>query len=116
MSRLSHGVRAAGMMRRCLNESLAVAGNRRAFGGKLIHKPLLRRQLMKLMVPTEQALSMYMYTAQNMQAGDAGDTQAAKVTRILTPLLKYKTARDNVQGRDGGQWRFGGVTDILKIG
>jgi len=108
MSRLSHGVRAASMMRRCLNEALAVAGSRRAFGGKLIHKPLLRRQLMKLMVPTEQALSMYMYTAQNMQAGDAGDAQAAKVTRILTPLLKYRTARDNVRVATGAMEVRGG--------
>ena len=97
MSRLSHGVRAAAMMRRCLNESLVVAGYRRAFGGKLIEKPLLRRQLMKIMVPTEQALSMYLYTARMMEAGDAGDEQAAKMTRILTPLLKYRTARDNVK-------------------
>lgn len=108
MSRLSHGVRAAAMMRRCLNESLAVAGYRRAFGGKLIEKPLLRRQLMKLMVPTEQALSMYLYTAKMMEAGDAGDEKAAKQTRILTPLLKYRTARDNVRVATGAMEVRGG--------
>ena len=32
LSRLSHGVRAASMMRRCLNEALAAARGRRAFG------------------------------------------------------------------------------------
>ena len=32
LSRLSHGVRAASMMRRCLNEAMVVAQNRRAFG------------------------------------------------------------------------------------
>lgn len=32
MSRLSHGVRAAAKMRRCVNEALAVARNREAFG------------------------------------------------------------------------------------
>ncbi|OUR79191.1 DNA alkylation response protein [Alphaproteobacteria bacterium 46_93_T64] len=108
MSRLSHGVRAASMMRRCLNEALAVAGSRRAFGGKLIHKPLLRRQLMKLMVPTEQALSMYMYTANMMEKGNAGDKHAEKVTRILTPLLKYRTARDNVRVATGAMEVRGG--------
>jgi alkylation response protein AidB-like acyl-CoA dehydrogenase len=97
MSRLSHGVRAASMMRRCLNESLAVAGSRRAFGSKLIEKPLLRRQLLKMMVPTEQALSMFMHTANMMEQGDAGNKQAELVTRILTPLLKFRTARDNVK-------------------
>ncbi|WP_169568382.1 acyl-CoA dehydrogenase family protein [Sneathiella limimaris] len=108
MSRLSHGVRAAAMMRRCLNEALMVSGYRRAFGSKLIDKPLLRRQLLKLMVPTEQALSMYMYTAVMMEKGDAGDTDAAKVTRILTPLLKYRTARDNVKVATGAMEVRGG--------
>ena len=32
LSRLSHGVRAAAMMRRCVNEALAVARGRVAFG------------------------------------------------------------------------------------
>ncbi len=108
MSRLSHGVRASAMMRRCLNEALTVSGYRRAFGGKLIDKPLLRRQLMKLMVPTEQSLSMYMYTAVMMEKADAGDAQAAKVTRILTPLLKYRTARDNVRVATGAMEVRGG--------
>ena len=108
MSRLSHGVRASSMMRRCLNEALTVSGYRRAFGSKLIDKPLLRRQLMKLMVPTEQSLSMYMYTAVMMEKADAGDADAAKVTRILTPLLKYRTARDNVKVATGAMEVRGG--------
>lgn len=108
MSRLSHGVRASSMMRRCLNEALAVAGYRRAFGSKLIEKPLLRRQLMKLMVPTEQSLSMYMYTAVMLEKAEAGDEEAAKVTRILTPLLKYRTARDNVKVATGAMEVRGG--------
>ncbi len=108
ISRISHGVRAASMMRRCLNEALAVAGYRRAFGSRLVEKPLLRRQLLKLMVPTEQALSMFMYTATMMEKGDAGDQHAANVTRILTPLLKYRTARDNVKVATGAMEVRGG--------
>src|SRR6267378_2057422 len=49
LSRLSHGVRAASMMRRCLNEAMVVARNRRAFGHAIGDYPLLRRQLMKIM-------------------------------------------------------------------
>ncbi|MCF8466863.1 MAG: acyl-CoA dehydrogenase family protein [Sneathiella sp.] len=107
-SRLSHGVRAAAMMRRCLNEALSVANYRKAFGETLIDKPLLRRQLMKLMVPTEQSLSMFMYVARNLEAGEAGDEAAAKRTRILTPLLKYRTARDNVRVATGAMEVRGG--------
>lgn len=108
MSRLSHGVRAAGMMRRCLNEALAVARSRVAFGGRLIDKPLMRRQLMKLLVPTEQVLSLAMFTATLLGRADAGDAAAARTVRILTPLLKYRSARDNVAVATGAMEARGG--------
>src|ERR1700742_1227776 len=66
LSRLSHGVRAAAMMRRCVNEALACARTRSAFGKTIIDFPLLRRQLMKITVPTEQALSMFLFAASTM--------------------------------------------------
>jgi len=72
LSRLSHGVRAAAMMRRCLNEALRAAGGRTTFGRRVIDHPLMRRQLMKLMVPTEQALSMVFLAADAMEGADAG--------------------------------------------
>ena len=96
LSRLSHGVRASAMMRRCLNETMAVARNRFAFGEKLIQHPLMRRQIMKTMLPTEQALSNFMFTAAIMEKADAGDEEANRTLRIITPLLKYRTCRDNV--------------------
>ncbi len=96
MSRLSHGVRAAGMMRRCLNEALAVARNRIAFGETIINYPLMRRQLLKIMVPTEQALSVFTYAAATMARAEAGDIQAERLLRIITPLLKFRACRDNV--------------------
>ena len=62
-SRISHLTRAAGMMRRCWNEAMAAATHRDAFGKRVIQHPLMRRQLMKLLIPTEQALSALLYTA-----------------------------------------------------
>ncbi|NJO35502.1 MAG: DNA alkylation response protein, partial [Rhodospirillales bacterium] len=82
LSRLSHGVRAAAMMRRCLNEALAAARSRYAFGAAVIERPLMRRQLMKILVPTEQALSMAMLAAQTMDKDAAGDNQARALLRI----------------------------------
>ena len=38
LSRLSHGVRAAGMMRRCLNEALSAARYRQQFGEPIINR------------------------------------------------------------------------------
>jgi len=96
LSRLSHGVRAAAMMRRCLNEALAVARHRIAFGVPIIEHPLLRRELMKLMVPAEQALSMIMATAAAMGEADAGSSEAAAVLRLMTALVKFRCCRDNV--------------------
>ena len=101
MSRLSHGVRAAGMMRRCLNEALVTAQNREVFGEPILEKPLLRRQLLKMMIPTEQALSMVMHVATQLHASNQGDKAAEKLNRILTPLLKFRTCRDNVEVAGG---------------
>ena len=41
-SRLSNGVRAAGLMRRAVSEALFIARDRRAFGKRLIDMPLMR--------------------------------------------------------------------------
>ena len=108
MSRLSHGVRAAGMMRRCLNEALAVAGDRIAFGDYIKNKPLLRRQLMKLMVPTEQVLSMVMCTATQLHLAEQGDTKAMQLVCILTPLIKFRSVRDNIEVATGAMEVRGG--------
>jgi acyl-CoA dehydrogenase len=108
LSRLSHGVRAAAMMRRCVNEALMVARHRSAFGHTIIDYPLLRRQLMKLIVPTEQALSMSFATADAMGRAQAGSAEAEAELRILTPLLKLRACRDNVPVATGSMEVRGG--------
>jgi alkylation response protein AidB-like acyl-CoA dehydrogenase len=108
LSRLSHGVRAAGMMRRCLNEALAAARSRVAFGKTVIEHPLLRRQLMKLMLPAEQALSMAMLSAQAMDRVKAGNNEAGLALRVLTPLLKLRACRDNIAVATGAMEVRGG--------
>ncbi|MFC2969507.1 acyl-CoA dehydrogenase family protein [Acidimangrovimonas pyrenivorans] len=94
MSRLANGVRSAGLMRRSVNEALFIARNRTAFGKRLIDLPLMRRQLMKMLVAAEQGRSMVFHTARVLQASDGGDAGMAKVLRILTPLVKFRTCRD----------------------
>ncbi|APW38407.1 DNA alkylation response protein [Rhodoferax koreense] len=93
-SRLSNGVRAAGLMRRAVSEALFIARHREAFGRKLIALPLMRRQLMKLLLPSEQARSMVFQTAEALRRADAGDAQAYGLARILTPLIKFRACRD----------------------
>ena len=93
-SRLSNGVRAAGLMRRALSEALFVARERQAFGRRLADMPLMRRQLVKLMLPTEQARSMVFQTAEALRRSDAGEAAAYPLVRILTPLIKFRACRD----------------------
>ena len=108
LSRLSHGVRAAAMMRRCVNEAFTAARHRVAFGKPVIDHPLLRRQLLKLMVPAEQALSMIMAAAVAMDEAEAGSAEAGQVLRILTPLIKFRACRDNVAVATGAMEVRGG--------
>ncbi|MCA0241001.1 MAG: acyl-CoA dehydrogenase family protein [Proteobacteria bacterium] len=93
-SRLSNGMRAAGLMRRAYGEALHVATHREAFGRRLVQLPLMRRQLLKLLLPTEQARTMLLQTADALRRADAGEDGAYALTRILTPLIKFRACRD----------------------
>ena len=93
-SRLSNGVRAAGMMRRAVTEALFVARHREAFGQRLITMPLMRRQLAKMLVRAEQARTMAFQAGDALRRADAGEAGAYALLRILTPLLKFRACRD----------------------
>jgi alkylation response protein AidB-like acyl-CoA dehydrogenase len=108
LSRLSHGVRAAAMMRRCLNEALAATRQRRAFGRAVADFPLMRRQLLKLALPAEQALSMFFATADAMDRARAGEAEARAALRILTGLIKLRACRDNIAVATGAMEARGG--------
>ena len=93
-SRLSNGVRAAGLMRRAVAEAEFIASERRAFGRTLEQMPLMQRQLQKLRLPAEQARTMVFQTAQALARSDGGEAGAYALLRILTPLIKFRACRD----------------------
>lgn len=93
-SRLSNGMRAAGLMRRAVSEALYISRHRQAFGKHLVDMPLMQRQLAKLMVPAEQARTMMFQTAQALRRSDAQEDGAYALTRLLTPLIKFRACRD----------------------
>lgn len=97
MSRLSHGMRAAATMRRAWHESLAFARSRTLFGQPALRQPLMRRQLLQVLIPTEQALSTSCYGADVLRRGEAGSNTAAQLLRLITPVIKMRSNRDNVQ-------------------
>jgi acyl-CoA dehydrogenase len=93
-SRLSNGVKSTALMRRAHHDAMTVARNRIVFGHRIIELPLARRQLMKIMLATEQALSMSFLTADALDRAEAGSQDAAALLRILTPTLKFRATRD----------------------
>ena len=94
-SRLSNGVKSTALMRRALHDALTVARGRKVFGRRIIDLPLARRQLLKIMLPVEQALSLCFTTADALDRAEIGGSQeAAALLRILTPTLKYRATRD----------------------
>lgn len=92
-SRLSNGMRAAGLMRRGVTEAIYFAQHRRAFGKRLIAMPLMRRQLVKMTVWAEQARSVMFQTATALARAEH-DPSSAALARIMTPLIKFRACRD----------------------
>ena len=97
VSRLSNAMRAAGIMRRCLLESLVHARGRAAFGRALIDLPLLRANLLDLLLDSEAAASVVLNAAAALDRWDVGGAADRKLFRVMTPLAKYWiTARARV--------------------
>jgi alkylation response protein AidB-like acyl-CoA dehydrogenase len=94
-SRLSNGVKSTALMRRALHDALTVARGRVVFGKRIIDLPLAKRQLLKIMLPVEQALSMCFTTAAALDRAEReGSQEAATLLRVLTPVLKFRSTRD----------------------
>jgi len=89
VSRLSNAMRAAGIMRRCVLESVTHARHRAAFGKALIDLPLLRANLLEMLLDAEAAASVILNAAAALDRWDAGSSADRKRFRILTPLAKY---------------------------
>jgi alkylation response protein AidB-like acyl-CoA dehydrogenase len=109
-SRLSNAMRAAGLMRRAVLESLVHARQRVAFGRPLAELPLLRSNLLSMLLDAEAAASVILNGAALLDRREAGAADARSLARIWTPLAKYwitLRARDvaaeamNVRGGNG---------------
>ena len=109
-SRLSNAMRAAGLMRRAVLESLVHARQRVAFGRPLAELPLLRSNLLSMLLDAEAAASVILNGAALLDRRDAGSAEARALARVWTPLAKCwitLRARDvvaeamNVRGGNG---------------
>jgi alkylation response protein AidB-like acyl-CoA dehydrogenase len=107
-SRLSNAMRAAGIMRRCLLESLVHARARAAFGHALIALPLLRVNLLEMLLDAEAGTSVVLNAAAVFDRWDAGEGRARKLFRVMTPLAKcWITARARVVASEAMNVRGG---------
>lgn len=98
-SRLSNGIKSAALMRRAVLDAWQVMRHRRVFGQSLTVLPLAVRQMLKVQLPSEQALSMGFFTADALDRAEGpgaarGDNDAAAVVRLATPVLKFRATRD----------------------
>jgi acyl-CoA dehydrogenase len=89
VSRLSNAMRAAGLMRRAVLESVVHARARVAFGRPLADLPLLRQTLLEMALDAEAAASVVLHGAAALDRVDAGSAADQPLVRVLTPLAKY---------------------------
>jgi acyl-CoA dehydrogenase len=89
VSRLSNALRSAALMRRAVLEALTHARGRIAFGRPLAELPLLRAQLLQMVVDTEAAAAVVLHGATTLDRWDAGEAAARTLFRLTTPLAKY---------------------------
>ncbi len=88
-ARLGIALFAVGNARRALVESLCYARQRRAFGDRLLDKPLMRRKLAEMIVDAEAAQALVFDGV-----GFANHRQPRKIRqRIAVPLTKLKVSR-----------------------
>jgi hypothetical protein len=97
VSRLSNAMRAAGIMRRGVLESIVHARGRAAFGRALFELPQLRRDLLEMLLDAEAGCSVILNAAAMLDRADAGSDHDRALIRIVTPLAKYwLTARARI--------------------
>ena len=113
-SRLSNGIKSSALMRRAVHDATAVIRGRVVFGTPLHQKPLARRQMLKIALPAEQSLSMWMFTADVLDkaegyGGQAPSQEAQALLRMATPVLKFRSTRDGRRVTGDAMEMRGGV-------
>lgn len=110
LSRLYNAVASVGGMRRSLNEALAWAGTRVAFGRRLVEHPLMREVLLDLASEERAALVWTFRCVGLLDKVDAGEAtpHEKRLWRLLTPLVKYYTAKKCMWAASEGLEVLGG--------
>ena len=89
VTRLGCASAAAALARRSFIEALTHARGRVAFGRRIADLPLMREQLLDMLLDVEAMTSLFFEGSAQLAVADAGDETAATVARILIPLAKF---------------------------
>ena len=108
-SRLSNGVKSTALMRRALHDAMTVAHGRVVFGKRIVEQPLARRQLLKIMLPLEQALSLCFMTADALDRAESRQPGGGRAGPH--PHARAQVPRDprRAQGHAAMRWRCAAV-------
>ena len=93
LSRLYNAVAAVAVIGRAIHEARWYAERRSAFGHRIIELPLVQETLFDLEAEHLGALLVTFECVDAMRRADAGDGEAARLLRILTPVAKAVTGK-----------------------
>ena len=89
ITRLGCALAASALAQRSFVEALTHARGRVAFGKLLVDLPLMREQLLDLLMEVEALTALTFEGSAQLDRADAGDEEARVLARVLTPLAKY---------------------------
>jgi alkylation response protein AidB-like acyl-CoA dehydrogenase len=89
ITRLGCALAASALAQRSFVEALTHARGRIAFGKLLVDLPLMREQLLDLLMEVEALTALTFEGSAQLDRADAGDDEARVLARVLTPLAKY---------------------------
>jgi acyl-CoA dehydrogenase len=92
-SRLYNAVAAVAVMGRAIHEARWYVERRSAFGKRVIEFPMVRQTLADLEAEHLGALLMTFECVDALRRADAGDSDAARLLRILIPIVKAVTGK-----------------------
>jgi alkylation response protein AidB-like acyl-CoA dehydrogenase len=93
LSRLYNAVAAIGVIGRALHEARSYVEQREAFGRYVIEFPLVQETLFDLEAEHAAAMLLTFEAVDAMRRADAGDADAARLLRALTPMVKAVTGK-----------------------
>ncbi|MDN3670659.1 acyl-CoA dehydrogenase family protein [Echinicola jeungdonensis] len=109
LSRLWNAVIAISSYRRCLVEAYQFLSHRQTFGKKALEHALVRTKLEELIANYLADFYLTWKTIRTLDEGDNGNEKSRELVRILTPMVKKKTAETAVYGIRESMELMGGL-------